>query len=212
MEKPPRHQCLIYEGAPSRHLPAMAAMMREKLKQNHRCLYLNSPPMVAGLRSSLWASGVDVDAEMKRGAMVLTSRRTHLVDGRFNPDHLIHLLEAAFNDALRDGFAGLWATGDMTWEMGDNPDFTKLVEYECRLEEFIRKHPEMGGICQYHADTLPRTTLRQGLLVHPSIYVNETLQLINPDYTRPEHFTPALLQNPELDAKINRLMHPLGSD
>jgi hypothetical protein len=46
MQPSPRHQCLIYEGAPSKHLPALAAIIHDKLQQNHRCLYLNSPTMV----------------------------------------------------------------------------------------------------------------------------------------------------------------------
>jgi hypothetical protein len=44
----------------------------------------------------------------------------------------------------------------MTWEFGRARDFSRLLEYEWRLEEFFQKHPELEGICQYYADTLPR--------------------------------------------------------
>jgi len=212
MEQLPRHQCLIYEGAPSRQLPALAALMREKLLRNQRCLYLNSPPMVAGIRSKLWAHGVDVDAAIARGDLVLTSDRPHLVDGLFDADRMMQLLEAACNDALSAGYAGLWATGDMTWEMGPHGNFMKLVEYEWRLERFFQTHPELCGICQYHKDTLPRDVLRQGLVVHPSVFVSETLQLVNPEYVRPEQFSPGTLQNPKLDAAIDRLCSPGSGD
>ena len=70
-------------------------------------------------------------------------------------------MNAPFNQALKDGYQGLWATGDMTWEFGPARDLSKLLEYEWRLEEFIREHPQMGGICQYHTDTLPREILRK---------------------------------------------------
>src|ERR1700744_677186 len=73
MQSAPRHQCLIYKGAPSKPLPALVEAMREKLRQNYRCLYLNSPPMVAGLRSYLAAAGVDVAQEVARGRLILSS-------------------------------------------------------------------------------------------------------------------------------------------
>src|ERR1700728_984631 len=157
METLPRHQCLIYEGAPSRHLRAGAAVTRDKLEQNYRCLYLNSPPMVAGMRSYLAAAGVDVAGETARENLVMSAEQSHLIDGKtFSVDLLMTDLECALDEALKAGYAGLWATGDMTWELGPEIGSGKLLEYEWRLENFFRAHPEMNGICQYHIDTLPR--------------------------------------------------------
>ncbi len=51
MEPLRRHQCLVYEGAPSLHLPAVARVVHGKLKDNYRCLYLNTRAMVAGMQS-----------------------------------------------------------------------------------------------------------------------------------------------------------------
>jgi hypothetical protein len=82
MEPAPRHQCLIYEGAPSRHLPALAAVMLQKLQQDYRCLYLNSLPMVAGMRSYLAAAGVDVAHQVGKASLVLSSDQRHLAGGR----------------------------------------------------------------------------------------------------------------------------------
>src|ERR1700744_4828110 len=69
MDMLPRHQCLIYEGDPTRHLRALAATLGEKLRRNYRCLYLNSPTMVEGMRSLLAAAGVDVAAATARGSL-----------------------------------------------------------------------------------------------------------------------------------------------
>ncbi len=218
MEPGARHQCLIYEGPPSRHLTALAAVVREKLGQNFRCLYLNSGPMVAGMRSYLAAAGVDVAGETERGSLVLTSELSHLTeDNRFDVDWMMETLAIALDDALRIGFAGLWATGDMTWEFGPEKNFSKLLEYELRLEAFIRQHPQMGGICQYHADTLPREALRQGLLAHPSIFINETLSRVNLHFlehrfspqgeSKSDAVAPGELDM-ELDSAVSRLCQP----
>jgi len=182
----------------------MAAVIFKKLNQNHRCLYLNSRPMVAGMRSYLAAAGVDVTEEMEKSSLVLSSEQDHLVDGRFNIDRMMDTLAAALDQALDDGYTGLWASGDMTWEMGPDKDFSKLVEYEWRLEEFIQQHPEMGGICQYHADTLPFEVIRQGFRSHASLFINETLSLLNPYYVHSQT-SPAYLQDERVDAAIFRL-------
>jgi len=68
-----RHQCMIYEGSPAKHLPGLAQVIREKLRANNRCLYLNSPPMVAGIRSYLAADGLDVALEVNNGSLILPS-------------------------------------------------------------------------------------------------------------------------------------------
>jgi hypothetical protein len=205
MEPVSRHQCLIYAGAPSWHLPALAITLGEKLRRNYRCLYLNSPPMVAGMRSYLAATGTDVTEVLERGSLVLSADQGHLVDGRFDVDRMLQTLGATLDLALHDGYAGLWATGDMTWEMGPQRDFSKLLDYEWRLEEFLRGHPEMSGICQYHAETLPREVLRHGLVAHRALFVNETLSLVNPSYLRPEACTNGAAHNGEVEAALRRV-------
>jgi len=199
------HQCLIYDGSPSRHLPAMAALLRQKLRANHRCLYLNSPAMVAGMRSYLAATGLDIAHEIGKASLVLSSDQRHLMNGCFDVDRMLYTLEDALQQALNDGYDGLWATGDMSWEFGPEKDFSKLLEYEWRLEGFFRTHPSLGGVCQYHADTLPREALRQGLLAHQSVFINETLSLINPSYLPARAYSDQAILNPELEGMISKL-------
>lgn len=177
-----RHQCLIYEGAPSLQLPALAAMVKRKLGEGYRCLYLNSVPMVAGIRSALAAIGVDVGGEVLQGRLILSSEPTAAADGSFDPDLMLHELEGALNQALSDGYQGLWATGDMTWELAAERDCAKLWDYEYRLEQLMRRRSELCGVCQYHRDTLPKDAVRQALLTHRAVFINETHSRLNPHY------------------------------
>jgi hypothetical protein len=177
-----RHQCMIYDGPPSRMLPALVATIREHLAADRRCMYINSPAMVAGLRSSLYAAGTDVQHEVARGALVLDSETSHLIDGRFDVDRMIAALEAAIHAALADGFVGLFATGDMSWEFGPEKEFSKLLHYEWSLEQLFRKHPALMGICQYHRDLLPPNAVREGLVSHGNVFINATISRLNPHY------------------------------
>lgn len=180
MQPASRHQCLIYGGPPSRHLPALAELLPQKLHQNFRCLYFNSPPMVAGLQSYLAAAGLDVDAALKKGSLLLSSDQGHLIDGTFHADMMLAGLELSVKEALADGYAGLFAVGDMTWELGLDRDIAKLLQYEWKLEQLFHRCPGLTGICMYHFDTLPRELVQHGTLSHSSIFVNQTLSIINP--------------------------------
>jgi hypothetical protein len=177
----------MYEGAPSVHLTPVAKIMREKLSENWRCMYLNTAPMVAGMRTCLAINGVDVERETTRGSLVLRSEREHLVDGLFDIDRMLAGLKDALDEALGDGFVGLFAIGDMTWEFGPGGDFAKLLDYEWRVEDFLRAHPKFSAICQYHASTLPAEVLQDGMAAHPGIFVNETLSLMNPQFVHPRY-------------------------
>jgi len=173
---------MIYEGSPAKHLPGMAALIFGKLKDRHRCFYMNSPAMIAGLRTYLAAADVDVTGEIRAGALVLTSDQSQLANGHFDTIGMLGKLVQAVKDARRDGYKGLWASGDMTWELGSdyNPDV--LLEYEYGLEQVFRRYPTLSGICQYHRDTLPTKAIQAGVLAHRALYVNETLSRINPEY------------------------------
>ena len=142
--------------------------------------------MVAGIASALAAVGVDVDYERQKGSLMLMSDQSHLKDGRFEPTIMLARLLGEIAGAQADGYVGLWASGDMTWEFGPERDFSKLIEYERGLEALFRAQPALSGVCQYHADMLPDEAVRHGLSMHPAVYVNETLSHLNPQYMAAE--------------------------
>ncbi len=168
--------------------------------------------MVAGMRSYLAAAGLDVVSEMGRGNLVLSSDQSHLADGKFDVERMMQTLKEAVDEALADGYAGLWATGDMTWEFGPERDFSKLVEYEWKLEHFIRGNACLSGVCLYHADTLPREASLGGLVTHTSMFVNETLSKINRHYVLPTAFTDRLANDAELLSALDELCRLPGME
>jgi hypothetical protein len=203
-----RHQCLIYEGSPTKHLNALAVLIRQNLEEGRRCLFLNSPAMVAGMKYYLAAAGIDLIREVTRGSLELNSSVSHLVNGRFNAGRMITMLADAVELALADGYTGLFATGDMTWEFGEQNDFGRLLEYERALEELFRRTPELKGVCQYRVDTLPANAVRDGLLTHQSVCINETLARINPFYSpTADNVESSSISDEEITEMINRTAH-----
>lgn len=138
--------------------------------------------MVAGMRSQLAAAGLEPRAHMERGALILSSEQGHLVAGKFDVPRMLRLLRDTLHQALADGYAGLWAAGDMTWEFGSETNWDKLFDYERRLEDFMQANPALSGICLYHRDTLPAQAIETALITHPALYVSASLSQVNSRY------------------------------
>jgi hypothetical protein len=83
-----------------------------------------------------------------------------------------------------DGFKGLWAAGDMAWELGADKNFEHLLEYEWRLEEMFGEQPALSGVCQYHVGAVPREALLDAVASHGSLFINEALSRPNTRYVR----------------------------
>lgn len=177
-----RHQCLIYEDYPSQHIRSLALTIAANLSANNRCLYLNSPAMVAGMRSVLAANGLDLCGEIEKGALILTSDQSHLQDGKFDVERMLNMLKSAVQQACDAGYDGLWASGDISWEFGNETNIDKLLEYEQRLDQFLKETIALSGVCQYHRKTLPSHAIQTALRSHKAIYVNETLCRLNLHY------------------------------
>jgi MEDS: MEthanogen/methylotroph, DcmR Sensory domain len=186
-----RHQGFMYHGSPSHNIPMMAAVIKERLEQKHRCLYFDSEPMVAGLLSHLTQVGVNVARETAQNSLVVSSHLGHLSEDRtFDVDRMIATLEDYLSETLRDGYVGLWASGDIAWEFGPGADYGPLKQYEMRLEDFMCAHAEMSGICQYHSGVLPPDAMRTGHEMHPSLFINETRSEWNPAYRPSDRVLP----------------------
>ncbi len=179
-----RHRCMVYDGAPSVHLSKIAEAVVEHIQTNYRCLYLNSPTMVAGLRLKIAAHGLDIADTVARGALILSSDQGHLVEGNFHVERMLAQLADGVRRALAEGYQGLWASGDMLWEFGSEKNLDKLLEYELGLERLLRDQPALCGICQYHRDSLPDSAVQVALHTHGVVYLNHTLPRLNPFYRR----------------------------
>jgi signal transduction histidine kinase len=180
-----RHKCLIYDGHPSQQLPVVVPLLLDGLKDNWRCLYLGDPEMIDMIDSALAAHDIDTQREQARGALILSADRSHLEGGGFDPKAMVDGLCTMIDGAVKDGFKGLCATGDMKWELGDDANFDLLLEYEARLERVFRTQP-LRGICQYRRDVIPAPAVREALLTHRSTYIGHVLNRDNLFYIPPE--------------------------
>src|ERR1043166_9103360 len=110
--EPGHHSCFLFEDFDDQ-LSTTIPFLKLGLAKKEKCLFLSDPLTVEKVRKKLNAAGVSVDSEEKCGALVLTSARDYLVNGRFNSKRMVTFLEAALEGALKEGFTGFRATGDV---------------------------------------------------------------------------------------------------
>jgi len=180
-----RHKCLIYEGDPSEQLPIIVPFLLDGLQNNWRCLYVGSPDAVQMVEQALVAKGVNTLNQERRGALAFSSDRSHLNHGIFNPRQMVGWLSNAVDEAVHAGFRGLCATGDMRWELGEDENFNRLLEYEASLDQLFRAKP-LRGICQYRRDIVPTHAVQNALATHSSAYLGNALKQDNFFYIPPE--------------------------
>jgi hypothetical protein len=198
------HACAFY-ASPHEQFSAAIEFFHGGLSRGERCLYICCEPVDA-IRAALARALVDVDAEERRGALVLSTKHDfYLKDGTFDPDKVFSSIYDIVEEALNAGFSGVCGAGDMSWLLESFPGSDRILEYEARLTQFCQSNP-LVALCQYDRLTLPFEVLDHSLVTHPHVRREGPIVVENPFFESPElalHRTP----RPELvSARIRQLM------
>jgi hypothetical protein len=200
------HVCVLYDTE-EEQLAVAAQYVADGLTRGERCLYVGaSATALYHFCESLNQSGIDSRAAVDRGALLLaTKHEAHLVDGRFDSERMMRLLNDAVEQALNDGYMGLRTCGDMSWLLDRAPGSEQVVEYEALLGQFFQSVRAIG-MCQYDRKRLPAGLLDHALATHASAVVDRTHRH-NPFYTPGVMTAPASIEPEEFEWKYAQLRH-----
>jgi len=166
------HICLVYETADEQRSVA-ARYLADGLQRGERCLYVaESRAALEQFRISLRDEGIDAEAFAGSGALVeRTSHEVHLLDGTFDCERMLHVLNEAVESALNDGFHGLRACGDMSWLLEDASGSDQVVAYEALLNQFFQG-VRGAGMCLYDRQRLPVEMIEHAFATHSTAIVD----------------------------------------
>lgn len=182
--KPGDHLCLIYANK-AEQMAAVVPFIVNGLARRGRCLYSADERTIEEIVEALAAAGLDVAGERKRGALrLVTSQESYLRNGVFVPQEMIDYLRQAEAEALADGFAGLWCTGEMTWVLGSQADGDRYLEYEALLNHFLAES-KVVILCQYNYARFAAPSLHDVFRTHPLIILGDQI-CPNSYYETPE--------------------------
>ena len=196
--KPGNHLCCLYETK-EEHRAVLTFFVRQGLERGEKALCIVDSVAegkvdvhnVETVLSYLRDDGLDVDDYLARRQLVFcTHDATYMQKGVFDPESMIALLRAETEQALGEGYAALRVSDEMTWVLQGLPGSERLIEYEARLEDFLR-----GSQClllyQYDRRRWKARVLLDVLHTHPVAVVGTEV------YDNPYYIPPAELLGPD---------------
>lgn len=181
---PGQHICSFYD-LPAEQIGISSEYVQCGLQRREQCLYVSDEAGISLLKDALRAAHVDLDDEIRRGALLLmTKEETYKRTGRFDAAGLQIRLRQAVEDARKHGFERLRAAGDMTWLLDNIPGSDDVVRYEVDLNAF---YAETGaiGLCLYDRAQLQPRMLNAAMRTHPIVLMNDRCCGANPYYEAP---------------------------
>lgn len=177
------HVCPIYQHDRER-LTTAAAFVAPGIARGERCLYVASEPGIDRLLGELEALGLDVGAELDRGALhLLSDRDVYLRNGHFSADAMLEYLDLKEREAIRDRFSALRYAGEMSWAAASDREH-ELIPYEIRLNEFLDGR-RMVVSCSYNRERFDDAIIHDVLRTHPIVVIGDRAY-DNPYYEPPE--------------------------
>jgi hypothetical protein len=166
------HICALYETE-AEQLEVAAEYLADGLRAGERAFYVaGSEAALSRFRAVLNRQGINVPTMVKRGALVeATHAEAHLAGGSFSSERMLRLLNEAIETALKDGFTGLRACGDMSWLLTEPEGAHLVVEYESLLNQFFNG-VHGAGMCQYDIRRLRPHLIEGALATHTSVVVD----------------------------------------
>ncbi len=163
------HLALIYDNQ-EEQLDIIVPFLRLGMERGEKSVFIVDDTNPKAVIAAMERHGVNVDAARARGALaIVTKYDAYLKNGDFDPDWMIGFLAEAVEDAKKQGFHAVRASGEMTWALGPAGDANnRLIEYECKLNRFFPGY-DMGGICQYNRRRFRPETLMHVIHTHPRL-------------------------------------------
>jgi hypothetical protein len=169
------HICVFYRDE-TYLLDTLAPYIADGLRNGELCFCAQKPYMVKRLHTGLKHIGVDVQREIKRGALeIRTDNEVYLGGGNFDPEAMMQVLETSITDSVKQGFTGFRFAGEGSWAAEGRED--QLIEYERMIDAAYEKKPAII-ICQYATNLFSDKTLRGALESH-RLALTETMAGVN---------------------------------
>jgi signal transduction histidine kinase len=197
-----QHRCLIY-GTQEEQFAAALPYLIASFERGEKSLYVADENTAATVLDALRRAGTDVDRYLESGALIISGKQqTCLRHGRFDPDRWIGFMSEATREVSGRKLSGLKTIlGEMTWVLGEGATPETLVEYEAKLNQFVRDHG-VRVLCQYNRHRFSPELILGILRTHP-IVVYGGIICKNPYYVPPEE----LLKPAQPAREVGRLLN-----
>ena len=196
------HICAFFHSKEEEY-PVLLPFIKEGLERGEKAFHVVDPKLRNEHLAYLEAAGIETRALEKSGQLELRNwHEAYLLDGHFNQDRMLTLLQSVLDEARQEGFPLTRLVAHMEWALEDRPGVNDIVEYETRLNFFLHEYPD-PVVCVYDLAQFGACVI-DILRTHPMVIIGGVLQE-NPFFVPPD----GLLS--ELRIRQNRNMHSTTS-
>lgn len=197
---PADHVCTLYDQR-DEEVAIAVSYIRAGLDRGELCVCVVDDGGESIL-DALAAEGVDIDAQMRKGRLVIFEKP--LAQGLQTRD-MLGKIEQYASESRNAGHAGFRIVGEMTWTLGG--DLKALAEFEARLNlNRVWERHACAGLCQFDVRRFTPETLREMIIVHPLVVIGDRV-CRNPYYVAPEQYLSPDWPLHEADWMMTNLEH-----
>jgi sugar-specific transcriptional regulator TrmB len=156
MEKlrPTNHLIFVYDSPEAKH-NVLFNYLKVGLDKGEAGVYVTSDENPSRIREAMKQFGIPAEEYEKTGALhILGHEDIYIIDGKFSTTTTMNCWNKLYKDAVKQGFKGLRATGEMACFFKHNL-IRELIEYEKALHTVLDM--PMIAICAYNVNQLNAT-------------------------------------------------------
>jgi hypothetical protein len=181
-----RHICAFFHHKEEEYR-ALLDFIKEGIERNEKAVHIVDGRQHEAHRARLSREGIPVDAAERRGQLRITAwEETYLLDGYFDQERQIALLEEILQRGKREGYRLTRLVANMEWALQDKAGVADVVEYEARLNHMLPKYDD-PVICTYDLSRFNAGIAMDMLRTHPLVILGGMLHE-NPLYVPPDEF------------------------
>ncbi len=160
------HLGLIHEGR-DEPVDVLLPFLRIGLARGEKCVCIAPDDALNKIATALRLQSIDVEAAVKTGGLALTGKPdAYLRQGQLDVEEMIRFWARAVEAASAAGFRGLRGTSEMAGALGEDPELALLLQYESKLNTFVRHHPATF-LCEYDRRRCAPEVILEVIRTHP---------------------------------------------
>lgn len=165
------------------------------LTSAEKCLFAGAPETVREMQQALGKLGVNAAGATEAGQLAfIADREALLVNGRFDPYHLLSHHQTFIAQALREGWKAVRISMDMTWLTADTANPQQILKYEAASDAvFTFQNAPIIALMHYEYPKLPGALVVELLKLHPIAVVGKFIKR-NPYYLNSEQYLLKILR------------------
>jgi PAS domain S-box-containing protein/putative nucleotidyltransferase with HDIG domain len=181
------HAVLFYEKN-EELLPAVHSFVKRSLKNNEKCIYVDSKSNQKKILAELNKTLGNTDDFLKSGQLQVYNVEELYGDPEaFRADDMISLLKANVKLAIKEGYSGLSITGELKGVIDFKGGKEEIIKYEWKLHDQIFEKYPVNALCRYNINLFDKEVIKAAVELHDYIVWQGELYE-NPYYIDPEGY------------------------